>query len=191
MADGYVWYEAIERGNWKSAGQPMRVEELWAVDDEVAASLWRFVFDVDLAGRFVLRHRPVDDPLRWLLADPRALRVTRVEDEQWVRLIDVGACLAARTYNPSSAEVTVAVTDSRLARNSGSYRISTEGAVRSRTKRPDLSVDVAVLGATYLGGTSWAEMAAARKVTEHRVGAVQDADALFAHRPLPWCGTYF
>ncbi len=189
VADGYVWYEAMASGI--PIGQPLRVDELWAADDDVAAVLWRFVLDVDLAGSFVLKRRPSDDPLRWLLADPRALRVTRREDEQWVRLIDVGACLAARTYNPTSAEVTIAVADDRLPRNTGTYRVAADGAGRSRTKRPDLSADVSALGATYLGGTSWAELAAAGQVTEHRAGALRDADALFAHRPLPWCGTFF
>lgn len=190
-ADGYVWYEAADRAMWRNVGQPMRVDEFWTVDDDVAAVLWRFVLDVDLAGRFVLRNRPADEALRWLLADPRALRVTRREDEQWVRLVDVAACLAARSYNPAPREVTIAVTDERLPANTGAYRVAAAGGSRCRTKRPDLSVEVGVLGATYLGGTSWAELAAAGRVIEHRPGAIGDADRLFAHRPLPWCGTFF
>jgi predicted acetyltransferase len=113
-----------------------------------------------------------------------------VNDEQWLRLIDVKSCLAARSYNPVAASVALAVSDDRLPANAATYVVSATGAVR-RKAAPQLSVDVATLGAAYLGGTSWAELAAAGRVVEHKAGAVAAADALFATRPLPWCGTFF
>ena len=50
---------------------------------------------------------------------------------------------------------------------------------------------IADLGAAYLGGVSFAALAAAGRVTEQRAGALARADHLFAHHPLPWCGTFF
>jgi predicted acetyltransferase len=40
---------------------------------------------------------PVDHPLFFLLAEPRRMGF-RVTDALWVRLVDVGAALAARSY---------------------------------------------------------------------------------------------
>lgn len=42
-------------------------------------------------------NRPVDDPLALLLADPRQAG-TRLVDTLWLRVLDVPAALAARTY---------------------------------------------------------------------------------------------
>jgi hypothetical protein len=48
-------------------------------------------------------------------------------------------------------------------------------------------MDVSALGSAYLGAVSFTELHAALRVEELRKGAVLRADALFAHRPLPWC----
>jgi len=67
-----------------------------------------------------------------------------------------------------------------------------DGDGTGRTDAPaDLVVDVAVLGAAWLGGTTWAELAAAGRVDVRRTAAVTDADRLFATTPAPWCGTFF
>jgi predicted acetyltransferase len=42
--------------------------------------------------------RPVDEPLRWMLTNPRALKLTRTRDNLWLRILDVRAALEARTY---------------------------------------------------------------------------------------------
>jgi hypothetical protein len=52
-------------------------------------------------------------------------------------------------------------------------------------------LDVATLAATYLGGPSFAELAAAGRVEELRREGVARADTFFASRPLPWCATFF
>ena len=46
--------------------------------------------------------RMPDEPLRWMLADPRRLEM-KVEDQLWLRVLDVPGALAARTYGPSRA----------------------------------------------------------------------------------------
>jgi hypothetical protein len=52
-------------------------------------------------------------------------------------------------------------------------------------------VDIATLSSVYLGGTSWAAVAATGAVDERRAGSVATADHLFASRPLPFCGSFF
>ena len=74
----------------------VRIVDLWAADVEVERTLWRFALDLDLVEVLWIDQRPVDEPLRWMLADLRALEVRAQFDEQWVRLVDVPAALAAR-----------------------------------------------------------------------------------------------
>ena len=41
---------------------------------------------------------PVDEPLRWMLADPRRMFTKGMHDFLWVRLLDIPAAMAARRY---------------------------------------------------------------------------------------------
>lgn len=50
---------------------------LEAVTDEAYRALWELLLDFDLTRRVAAVTRPADEPLRWMLADPRAMRVTR------------------------------------------------------------------------------------------------------------------
>ncbi len=55
----------------------------------------------------------------------------------------------------------------------------------------DLELDVADLGAAYLGGVRFADLAAAARVREVRPGAVALADAMFLPDRTPACSTMF
>jgi predicted acetyltransferase len=113
-------------------------------------------------------------------------------DFLWVRLLDVAACLTARSYL-TSGRLVLDVTDS-LGITGG--RFALDAAPDGATCRPtdetaDLSLPVATLGAAYLGGARLATLHAAGWLDEHRPGAVVEADALFATGVAPWCNTWF
>ena len=56
------------------------------------------MLDIDLVEEVTASVRPLDEPLRWRLADPRRLRTTSITDCLWARLVDIPAALAARGY---------------------------------------------------------------------------------------------
>jgi len=56
---------------------------------EAYLGLLRFLLELDLIDRVVFWMLPVDDPLPWLLLDRRALKVSAVHDETWLRIVDV------------------------------------------------------------------------------------------------------
>ena len=56
---------------------------------------------------------------------------------------------------------------------------------------PDLDLDVADLGAAYLGGTRFEDLRAADRVRELVPGAVRRADRMFAADRTPSCSTMF
>jgi predicted acetyltransferase len=191
--DGWVSYRVENRWPNGLAANVIKVRMLVGLGSEAEAALWRYVLDLDLAGTVQLHGRPVDDPVRWRLADPRRLRLTDLGDHLWLRLLDLPGALAARRYAVADALV-LEVTDALRPRNQGRFRLEggPDGAACApATAAPDLVLDIADLGAAYLGGASLASLARAERVTERTPGALLRADRMFAADPPPVCTTHF
>lgn len=167
----------------------LQVSDLQADGAEAAASLWRFLLGVDLADGVTAIDRPVDEPLEWWLTDSRQCRVRAVQDDLWLRLVDVPTALAARSYGDADP-VVFEVRDRLLPENAGSYRIGPRGVERGGAT-PQISLDVDVLAALYLGGVAVSTLASANRLDVHDSGALAAADRLFATSRPPWCGTAF
>ena len=191
--DGWVSYRVENRWPSGLASNVIKVRMLVGLTPEAEAALWRYILDLDLAGTVKLFDRPVDDPVRWRLADPRRLRVADVGDHLWVRLLDLPGALAARRYAVEGTLV-LEVTDPLRPRNQGRFRLEggPDGAVCEPTRaEPDLALDVADVGAAYLGGTSLVSLARAERVAELTPGALLRAERMFATVPPPFCTTHF
>lgn len=182
--DGFAVFEVD-----KSDRSVLRVYDLLAANDAAYRDLLRFLLGVDLISEIRLQASAVDAPVEWLLTDRRACRVTDVEDEIWLRLVDVPAALAARDY-PAAEPVSIGVRDPLLAGNSGTYRLGEHGVERTGTQ-PDLECDVDTLAAMYLGDVTASALATAGRLTVAEPKALARADALFAGTVSPWCGTFF
>ena len=181
--DGRVDGYAIYRTNRPT----LTVNELMATTGEAAAALWRFCFDVDLMSCTEAVKRPLDDPLPWMLADPRRLqRVAR--DGVWLRVIDVAAALQLRRYMTSD-RLTLEVRDGLCSWNEGRFELegSPEGAsCRATNSSPDLSLAVHGLASVYLGTVTFTTLSQAGLVDEHTPGALLRADRMFAAKRQPW-----
>jgi predicted acetyltransferase len=191
--DGAVMYRV--KANWEhgSAQNSLLVTALFAGTTAAYAALWHFVSGVDLVRTIALPGRPVDDPLRWMLADPRRLRVAALVDDLWLRIVDVPAALSARRY-VTSGELVLDVTDPFLPDLAGRFRVAggPDGATCEPTDaHADVELSVADLGALYLGGARFSTLARAGRVREMTQGALQRGDAMFQTDPAPWCGTPF
>ncbi len=194
-ADGYAAYR-ISWSSWspERPGATLRLDRLHTAGPETDAALFDFLLGVDLIWNIELRARPVDDHLRWRLSNFRRYRVMRTNDWLWVRLVDLPAALAARTYSTDDT-LTIDVTDPFRPANSGVYRIDggPEGATCERVDvgvDADLALPVDILGAAYLGGTALATLAAAGWVAGSPE-AVARADAMFRSVPAPFCDRDF
>jgi len=191
--DGYVAYQLKPDWDGAVARGTLTMTELVASDPEVRAELWRYCLETDLVSRVECDLVPVDEPLRWRLADPRRLRVTAVADDLWVRPLDVPRLLTARSYRAEGSLV-LGVTDRPAPEITGTYRLEAtpEGADCTRGDfKAELTLDNADLGALLLGGTTFASLAAAGLVEEHAPGAVRRADDLFRTEQAPFNGTWF
>jgi predicted acetyltransferase len=188
--DGYADYCLAEGAPGQPVHRRIEVTDLFAGTDGAYRALWRYLLDIDLVGTVAARRRPVDERLRWMLDDARALRTTAVVDEQWLRLVDVESALAGRSYAPVGASVVLEVDDPLFADNGGRYRIGPDKAVRTDDPA-DLRLDVADAAAIYLGGVRVSDLVACGRVVERRAGAAAATDALFSVHPAPWCGSFF
>ena len=136
--------------------------------------------------------RPVDDTLPWLLENARAVRKAGWADFLWVRLLDVPAAMAARSYG-TAGRLVLEVTDP-LGFAAGRFALdaSPEGATCVSTdERADLTIPVRTLGAAFLGGMRLSTLHAAGWLDEHTPGAVARGDAILAGGVAPWCNTWF
>jgi len=180
--EGFLTYRVTQKWDDGLPGGTLNVENLVAVSPEVRAGLWQFCFGIDLI-RVVKAFVALDDPLRWMLVDPRRLRTTSVTDFLWVNLLDVEAALSARTYTSDVGLVLEVAGDGR-------YRLA-GGVCRRTDDLPDLALEAPDLGAAYLGGVRFTTLARAGLVTELTPGALARADALFATAAGPISTTGF
>ena len=114
----------------------------------------------------------------------------RVGDGLWVRLVDVGAALSARSYD-DDGEVVIDVVDAFCPWNQGRWKLS-GGRCEPTEDEADLRCDVSALGSVYLGGFSFAELERGLRAEELREGGIARADRLFRRTGLgPWCPEIF
>jgi predicted acetyltransferase len=190
--DGYVGYRI--RGDPEDY-RTVLVEELVAIDPEVEAKLWEFVFGVDLTDTVDVRVDPVDSQLPWRLVDQRAYECTGVHDHLWIRVVDTPAALSARRYQVDGALVIEVVDGFRPdGAAAGRFRLTggPDGAtcVVEKSADVEITVPIAALGSAYLGSVKWTTLATAGRVTGSP-DALRRADAMFATTPAPFCNTDF
>lgn len=174
---------------WETAGPKgvVVLHDMEALDAAAHAALWRFLFGIDLTSTLTARGRPSDEPWLSMVSDIRRCGL-RVRDSLYVRLVDVGAALEARTYQ-APVDVVFEIEDDFCPWNAGRWRLTgdAKGASCVRTTdAADLALSVRELGAAYLGGVSLASLGAAGRVRELRQGALAEAAVGFGSTVAPW-----
>ncbi|KOV93186.1 GNAT family N-acetyltransferase [Streptomyces sp. MC1] len=174
---------------WGRSGHDgtVTLEDLAALDPASEAALWRFLFGVDLMTTLKMRARPVDDAWQYLVSDIRRC-LPQQRDAGYVRLVDVGAALSARTYL-TPVDVVFEVEDAFCPWNAGRWRLTGDpkGASCERTTdAADVALSVRELGAAYLGGVTLLSLATAGRVRELRPGALTEASVAFGSPVAPW-----
>jgi predicted acetyltransferase len=186
--DGFVAYKV--KHDWPDdyPKSTLTVRDLAASNAAAYADLWRYALDLDLVANVEASNRPVDEPLFHLLQEPRRLHA-RMKDNLWVRLVDVVGALGARRYG-ARGRVVLEVADRFCTWNEGRYVLEAgedgNAAVERTTDAPDLACTVNDVGAAYLGGPTFRELARAGRVEERTAGALATVDAMFGWDPAPW-----
>ena len=189
--DGYLTYRLSAGSLREQPIERLVVEDLIALTDAASRALWRYCLTFTQARLVQAPNASCDEPVRWMLADPRRLRVVGMHDFLWLRILDVTAVLAARRYG-TDGDLTIRVRDAQIAANNGSFRLvagATQTTCAPTDEPGELELDIRDLAAVYLGGTPVSTLHRAGRITELVAGAVARADALFASQPAPWTVT--
>ncbi|GAA2530633.1 GNAT family N-acetyltransferase [Pilimelia columellifera] len=183
---GFALWRTKEGWDDDSPAAEVRIDSVIAVDPASYAELWRFLLGIDLARVASFAMAAEDEPLRLMVAEPARLRA-RVGEALWVRLVDVGAALAARRY-AVDVDVVIEVEDELLPANAGRWRLrgGPDGAGCDRTGAPaDVVCDIRTLGAAFLGGPTLARLADAGQGGSSDAGALTRASLAFAGTRAP------
>lgn len=133
------------------------VEALESTNPAAYRSMWNLLLDFDLTKTVVAAGRPREEPLRWMLTNPRAMRVTRQTDNLWARLLDVPKALGGRTYGANDALTLRITNDPMCPRNVGSWRLETldgDATCGATNDEADLTITIPALSSLFFGGVS-------------------------------------
>lgn len=164
---GYALWRSKERWTNHGPNGEVQIEELIAPDPQTYAQLWGFLLGIDLTRSATYGMGALDEPLQYLVDEPRRLGIT-VADGLYLRIVDLPAALEARQY-ATGLDVVLEVTDPLIEANNGRWRLSggPAKATCSRTEDPaDFACTINELGAAYLGATSLAGLAAAGRIRQ-------------------------
>ncbi len=193
--DAFARYDPKERWNGMRPQNRLEVADLVAATPEAERELWRYLVDVDLVD-VVSWSGPTTSAVRYAFADARAARQKGRWDFIWARILDVPACLSARSYAVVDRLV-LDVVDGFMDRG-GRFVLDAgpSGATceRAATAPADLTLDIATLGAGWLGGTDLRELAPGGgrwAVDEYTPGALDRLAALLRWHQSPACATDF
>jgi predicted acetyltransferase len=130
---------------------------------------------------------PLDHPLLLWLREPRRMGFS-VMEAVWVRLVDVGAALAARRLEEGS--VVLDVRDEFCPWNQARWSVR-DGSVDRTTVEADIVLGVSELGSVYLGGFTFDQLLRAGRLEEAKPGGVARADEIFRTPRQPSCPELF
>ena len=171
----------------------MHVVEAVAATDPAHAALWRYLFDQELVDDAKAHARPVDDPLVWMLAEPRRLR-RALTDAIWMKFLDIPAMLEQRTY-PVEDSLTLQIIDAETKEPQNlAIEFGSEGAIcRDTATAPDLIMNEAELAAMYAGAVECSMLAniGLVDVSARTPDAALRADAIFRTSPAGWNPYHF
>lgn len=145
QAQGYMLYNVEKR--------EMNIKEMIFLNEMARSGLWHFISNHDSMIEKVLLIAPPDDPLPFLLEEPRI--VQEIKPYSMARIVDVAAFFAQYPFPAANhtKQLTIAVTDEQAPWNNGRFKleIDTEGKAKvshvevnddeAKTNASDIEVD--------------------------------------------------
>lgn len=187
---GFMRFHVQPNDQWLRSNQRcVVVDDLLAHDDEAWCALIGYLFAKDILHRAVFPSRPQDDPLPLLLSDPRALEGSALQDESWIRPLNLQELLARRSYGDAPA-VVLTVDDELFPDHVGPWRIAS-GEVRRTNAAAHARIAIADLASLVFGAQSARNLVAAQRLHGASAQTVEALDRLFAVDRKPHSGILF
>ncbi len=188
---GYVSYR-MDRKVVSPDMVTLDVIEQISLTDTAHAAMWRFLLNFELVGKITAHNRPLDDPLWWMLSDPRRLNRS-MHDALWIRLLDIPKALEARTYN-ADGRLKIGLVSEVQPEIAGTYVLDiddSQALVKKTTDKPDIVMTPADLSAIYLGGVTPGPLVEAGRIDAITSGSLAKLHGMFSTDSAPWCPHYF
>jgi predicted acetyltransferase len=180
--DGFAVYRMENHWNDGHPAHVLHLVELAALTPDAHAALWQTLLGIDLVGEIRSFNIAPDDPLPFLLENPRALRTREVNDGVWVNVRNIPTCFGARTYRTTD-RIVVESDGKRWAIEGGP-----EGASCTAVKtRADLVTTHAWFSSLLYGGVLPSALVAGRRMTPRDADVLARADLFFTTSLAPHC----
>ena len=192
--DGYASYRLKYESAEGHDGGEVAVVELIATTSAAEASLWSYLTHIDGRPKTDTWNVRFDTPLFTMLREPRRVKVKRIHDTLWIRILDVEAALTGRRYE-DDGEVSFRLRDPFRPNTDGVYHLVVDGGTATVHRLgadagSDLDMEIDVLGALFLGGGDAHSYAAANRVTGDP-RAVTTLHRIFRTMRAPWIDSVF
>lgn len=164
------------------------IEALEATTTEAYRSLWQLLLDFDLTRKVVAPGRARQEPLTWMLANPRAVRVTRQSDNLWARLLNVPMALEGRGYAGDESIVLRIPEDVMCPHNVGTWELNVRGGhvtCTSTNRLPDATLSIQAISSLFFGGASAHDLAFAGQIHADDSDVIDRIARLFIVDPAP------
>jgi predicted acetyltransferase len=197
VAQGFAVYQVTEQEG-RFDGAVVKISQLVSATDDAYAGLWQHFLAMDLVDEVRAPLRSVDEPVRWQLADFRAVAERPRHDHLWVRVLDVPAALTGRSYHAPAHLVLDVNDDLGFAAGRWLLTISSDGTAVVAPLEGDIPDDadaialgVRELGSIYLGGVSAVTLARAGLIEQLTPGAAAVVERSFRSTTTPWLSIWF
>ncbi len=194
---GYVMYEVKPiRGGIYHHDHEVTVTEVVYRDIRAFHALWRHLAELDLTSSIMLPSVSEDDPLPYLLTEPRA--IIRMETESSTsalmgRIVDVDGALSGRGYQ-AEGRLTFEIEDDLCPWNRGGWEMEVIGGravVRRSGKSPPLAMGVDTLAALVFNHVNATLAARIGRLDVLEAGATAVWDAVLTTAYRPFCPDHF
>ena len=181
----------------------VEVERFDAETPDAASTLWRYLLELDLVTEVKAQLRPVDETLRWQIADFRSAEV-KTWEHQYLRVLDAAAAFSARSY-AAPGSLVFSVSDSLgfaqgewlvsvgepVETSSSSYSATVTKLDAAPTDTPTLTLTANELASLYLGGVSATTLVDAGRIAERAPGDAAIADGILRAARAPWLSVWY
>jgi predicted acetyltransferase len=189
--EGYLSYRIAESWNDGFAEHRCAIVDYAPATAGAHAALWQVMLGMDLVASIESQELPPDDPLPFLLNNPRALRTVSLRDGVWLRPLDLTALLSARSYSVP-IDTVLQLRDPLLGDQRVQLSGGPDGASCERTDRPaEVEFSPSGLGSAYLGGHRLQTLARAGQVRCDDAALLARLQAAFLCDREPRHGTGF
>jgi predicted acetyltransferase len=149
---GYTIVSTIPVAGAEIPGHQMEIRDFIRLTKSAYQALWENLLTMDLFKNITWRRVPVDDPLPYLILEPRKLHAT-LADGILGRLVDVKKALTQRGYQ-AEGELIFSVIDEMCPWNHGCWKLeaSPQGSrVTKSSKSPQVILPVSALALLAFG----------------------------------------